>query len=232
MRAGLDVQVRFCGAYKVSLTTVTLPLGHFAVTLLNCSRASALGKGTNTFVAFMRRTLMHLIGAPAQSQGVKARGVLHQAFAAAIVQHELREFYRLMAMLQSLVMRPVPVNGEDNGYLTLRRLATWLRDATRRMCILVELAEQCHGKKVRLHQAQCVRTASYLDDRAQQGQLVKLGPCNMRPPSNGAKDNSICLQYRVGSWQQYSSTTRRAARLLCKSTRHVCCAVCVSRSPP
>lgn len=90
---------------------------------------------------------MQLIGAPAQSQALKTRGVLHQAFAAAIVQHELREFYRLMAMLQSLVLRPV--SAEDTGYLTLRRLATWLRDATRRMCILVELAEQCHGKKVR-----------------------------------------------------------------------------------
>ena len=90
---------------------------------------------------------MHLIGAPAHSQEFKARGVLHQAFAAAIVQHELREFYRLMAMLQSLVLRPV--SADDTGYLTLRRLATWLRDATRRMCILVELAEQCHGLQVR-----------------------------------------------------------------------------------
>jgi Gamma tubulin complex component N-terminal len=94
---------------------------------------------------------MHLIGAPAHSQEFKTRGVLHQALAAAVVQHELREFYRLMAMLQSLVLRPVATGAgdSDTGYLTLRRLATWLRDATRRMCTLVELAEQCHGKKAR-----------------------------------------------------------------------------------
>lgn len=76
---------------------------------------------------------------------MKSRGVLHQAFAAAIM-HELREYYRLMAMLQSLVLRPVST--DDMAYLTLTRLAAWLRDPTRRMAILVELAQQCHGKKV------------------------------------------------------------------------------------
>ena len=74
------------------------------------------------------------------------RGILHQALSAAVT-HELREYYRLIAMLQSLVLRPVTTEHPD--YLTLHRLESWLADPMHRMAILVDLAHQCHGCRVR-----------------------------------------------------------------------------------
>jgi gamma-tubulin complex component 3 len=96
---------------------------------------------------------MQLVGSRTHAPATMARGLVHQAFAAAIVQNELKEFYRLIAMLQALSLRPRPGGAaggrEDTGYLTPKRLRVWLKDPLRRMRLLVVLAEACHDKKAR-----------------------------------------------------------------------------------
>lgn len=94
-----------------------------------------------------RRLVMSMVGYYSHSAATADRGIVHQAFADAVVQNELREFYRLMAMLGALAQRSQ--SATDNAYLTPRRLRVWLLDPTRRMRILGHMAQQCEGKKVR-----------------------------------------------------------------------------------
>lgn len=90
---------------------------------------------------------MDMVGYYSHNPATAGRGIVHQAFADAVVQHELREFYRLMAMLGALARRPR--SAADNTYLSVRRLRVWLLDPTRRMRILAHVARQCEGRKVR-----------------------------------------------------------------------------------
>lgn len=89
---------------------------------------------------------MSMVGYYSHNPSAAGRGIVHQAFADAVVQNELRDFYRLMAMLGALSRRP---RSEDSAYLSVRRLRVWLLDPTRRMRILAHVAQQCEGKKVR-----------------------------------------------------------------------------------
>jgi gamma-tubulin complex component 3 len=88
--------------------------------------------------------LKSLVGAEANLTRHK-QGIMHQAFAAAIMQHELREFFRLLAMLQALVLKPV--SSSDASYLTIDRLSAFLQSAHRRIRMLVTLAEHCNKHK-------------------------------------------------------------------------------------
>lgn len=69
------------------------------------------------------------------------RGLVYQALASAITDVQLTEYYRFLAMLQSLSM---------NGELTKRRLHCWLEEPARRMQLLAELLCRCEGLKVRI----------------------------------------------------------------------------------
>lgn len=73
-------------------------------------------------------------------------GTVGQAFASAL-QDELSDYYKLLAVLESQSMNPIPMTGSDSGspanYLSLRRLAVWLAEPMVRMRLMAVLVDRC-----------------------------------------------------------------------------------------
>jgi Gamma tubulin complex component N-terminal len=95
-----------------------------------------------------------LLGDGAAAGG--ALGLVHQALVSAVTDGELSEYFRMLAMLQSLAMH-TPDSSSD-AYLTLPRLEVWLEDPAQRMRLLKQLLLSCQGLKARTpHLSPCVR---------------------------------------------------------------------------
>jgi gamma-tubulin complex component 3 len=77
-------------------------------------------------------------------------GTVGQAFCSAL-NDELTDYYKLLAVLESHSMNPIPTPGSDLGlqgnYLSLRRLDVWLAEPTVRMRLMAVLADGCRGLK-------------------------------------------------------------------------------------
>lgn len=71
-------------------------------------------------------------------------GTVGQAFCAAL-QDELSDYYKLLAILESQSLNPIPMASESNSgnYLSLRRLAVWLAEPTVRMRLMAVLVDSC-----------------------------------------------------------------------------------------
>ncbi|KAJ6824446.1 gamma-tubulin complex component 3 [Iris pallida] len=73
-------------------------------------------------------------------------GTVGQAFASAL-QDELAEYYKLLAVLESQSMNPIPSSALDAGspanYLSLRRLSVWLAEPMVRMRLMAVLVDRC-----------------------------------------------------------------------------------------
>eukprot|EP00892_Ulva_mutabilis_P008835 jgi/Ulvmu1/6323/UM029_0031.1 len=93
-------------------------------------------------LGWLYKLVMSMVGYYCHSAATAERGIVHQAFADAVMQSELRDFYRLIAMLGAMAQKP-----PADGPLTTRRLRVWLQDPTRRMRVLAHVARQCEGKK-------------------------------------------------------------------------------------
>ncbi|KAJ1697843.1 hypothetical protein LUZ63_006355 [Rhynchospora breviuscula] len=77
-------------------------------------------------------------------------GTVGQAFCSAL-NDELTDYYKLLAVLESHSMNPIPTPGSDSGlqgnYLSLRRLDVWLAEPTVRMRLMAVLVDGCRGLK-------------------------------------------------------------------------------------
>ncbi|XP_062194021.1 gamma-tubulin complex component 3-like [Phragmites australis] len=75
-------------------------------------------------------------------------GTVAQAFCSAL-QDELSDYYKLLAVLESYSLNPIPTPGSDSGvsgnYLSLRRLAVWLAEPAVRMRLMAVLVDGCRG---------------------------------------------------------------------------------------
>uniref|UniRef100_M8BJJ5 Gamma-tubulin complex component n=1 Tax=Aegilops tauschii TaxID=37682 RepID=M8BJJ5_AEGTA len=75
-------------------------------------------------------------------------GTVAQAFCSAL-QEELSDYYKLLAVLESYSLNPIPTPGSDSGvsgnYLSLRRLVVWLAEPTVRMRLMAVLVDGCRG---------------------------------------------------------------------------------------
>ena len=75
-------------------------------------------------------------------------GTVTQAFCSAL-QEELSDYYKLLAVLESYSLNPIPTPGSDSGvssnYLSLRRLAVWLAEPAVRMRLMAVLVDGCRG---------------------------------------------------------------------------------------
>ncbi|CAL5081701.1 unnamed protein product [Urochloa decumbens] len=75
-------------------------------------------------------------------------GTVAQAFCSAL-QEELSDYYKLLAVLESYSLNPIPTPGSDSGvsgnYLSLRRLAVWLAEPAVRMRLMAVLVDGCRG---------------------------------------------------------------------------------------
>nr|CAD1826168.1 unnamed protein product [Ananas comosus var. bracteatus] len=75
-------------------------------------------------------------------------GTVGQAFCSAL-QDELSDYYKLLAVLESQSLNPIPTPGSDSGvpgnYLSLRRLAVWLAEPFVRMRLMAVLVDGCRG---------------------------------------------------------------------------------------
>ncbi|XP_072983837.1 gamma-tubulin complex component 3 [Typha latifolia] len=75
-------------------------------------------------------------------------GTVGQAFCSAL-QDELSDYYRLLAVLESHSLNPIPTPGSDSGvpgnYLSLRRLAVWLTEPMVRMRLMAVLVDGCRA---------------------------------------------------------------------------------------
>ncbi|KAK4792696.1 hypothetical protein SAY86_023131 [Trapa natans] len=72
-------------------------------------------------------------------------GTVGQAFCAAL-QDELSEYYKLLAVLESQSMNPIPLVSESassGNYLTLRRLSVWLAEPLVKMRLMAVLVDKC-----------------------------------------------------------------------------------------
>lgn len=71
-------------------------------------------------------------------------GTVGQAFCAAL-QDELSDYYKLLAILESQSLNPIPMASESNSgnYLSLRRLAVWLAEPMVRMRLMAVLVDSC-----------------------------------------------------------------------------------------
>lgn len=71
-------------------------------------------------------------------------GTVGQAFCAAL-QDELSDYYKLLAVLESQSLNPIPLVSESSSgnYLSLRRLAVWLAEPTVRMRLMAVLVDSC-----------------------------------------------------------------------------------------
>ncbi|KAK3133460.1 hypothetical protein QOZ80_6AG0536820 [Eleusine coracana subsp. coracana] len=75
-------------------------------------------------------------------------GTVAQAFCSAL-QDELSDYYKLLAVLESHSLNPVPAPGSDSvvsgNYLSLRRLVVWLAEPAVRMRLMAVLVDGCRG---------------------------------------------------------------------------------------
>ncbi|XP_010917258.1 gamma-tubulin complex component 3 [Elaeis guineensis] len=75
-------------------------------------------------------------------------GTIGQAFCSAL-QDELSDYYKLLAVLESQSLNPIPTAGSDSGvpgnYLSLRRLAVWLAEPMVRMRLMAVLVDMCRS---------------------------------------------------------------------------------------
>ncbi|KAL5648612.1 hypothetical protein ACJX0J_039421, partial [Zea mays] len=75
-------------------------------------------------------------------------GTITQTFCSAL-QEELSDYYKLLAVLESYSLNPIPTPGSDSGvssnYLSLRRLAVWLAEPVVRMRLMAVLVDGCRG---------------------------------------------------------------------------------------
>lgn len=73
-------------------------------------------------------------------------GTVAQAFCSAL-QDELSDYYKLLAVLESQALNPIPSTGSSSGdlrnYLSLRRLAVWLAEPMVRMRLMAVLVDGC-----------------------------------------------------------------------------------------
>ncbi|KAJ0792014.1 putative gamma-tubulin complex component protein [Helianthus annuus] len=76
-------------------------------------------------------------------------GTVAQAFCAAL-QDELTEYYKLLAVLQSQSMNPIPLVSENvssGNYLSLRRLSVWFAEPMVKMRLMAVLVDSCKDLK-------------------------------------------------------------------------------------
>ncbi|KAJ0809165.1 putative gamma-tubulin complex component protein [Helianthus annuus] len=76
-------------------------------------------------------------------------GTVAQAFCAAL-QDELTEYYKLLAVLQSQSMNPIPLvseNASSGNYLSLRRLTVWFAEPMVKMRLMAVLVDSCKDLK-------------------------------------------------------------------------------------
>nr|XP_043609048.1 gamma-tubulin complex component 3 [Erigeron canadensis]XP_043609049.1 gamma-tubulin complex component 3 [Erigeron canadensis] len=76
-------------------------------------------------------------------------GTVAQAFCAAL-QDELSEYYKLLAVLHSQAMNPIPLVSENvssGNYLSLRRLLVWFSEPMVKMRLMAVLVDSCRGLK-------------------------------------------------------------------------------------
>ncbi|KAJ9543793.1 hypothetical protein OSB04_023500 [Centaurea solstitialis] len=76
-------------------------------------------------------------------------GTVAQAFCAAL-QDELSEYYKLLAVLQSQSMNPIPLvseNASSGNYLSLRRLSVWFAEPMVKMRLMALLVDGCKALK-------------------------------------------------------------------------------------
>ncbi|KAI4341281.1 hypothetical protein MLD38_026021 [Melastoma candidum] len=76
-------------------------------------------------------------------------GTVGHAFCAAL-QDELSEYYKLLAVLESQSMNPIPPVSENAGsanYLSLRRLSVWLAEPMVKMRLMAVLVDKCRVLK-------------------------------------------------------------------------------------
>ncbi|KAI7729463.1 hypothetical protein M8C21_020370 [Ambrosia artemisiifolia] len=76
-------------------------------------------------------------------------GTVAQAFCAAL-QDELSEYYKLLAVLQSQAMNPIPLvseNASSGNYLSLRRLLVWFAEPMVKMRLMAVLVDSCKDLK-------------------------------------------------------------------------------------
>ncbi|TVU09748.1 hypothetical protein EJB05_43242, partial [Eragrostis curvula] len=75
-------------------------------------------------------------------------GTVAQALCSAL-QDELSDYYKLLAVLESYSLNPIPAPGSDSGvsgnYLSLRRLSVWLAEPAVRMRLMAVLVDGCRG---------------------------------------------------------------------------------------
>ncbi|XP_008791865.3 gamma-tubulin complex component 3 [Phoenix dactylifera] len=75
-------------------------------------------------------------------------GTVGQAFCSAL-QDELSDYYKLLAVLESQSLNPIPTAGSDSGvpgnYLSLRRLVVWLAEPMVRMRLMAVLVDMCRN---------------------------------------------------------------------------------------
>uniref|UniRef100_A0A453N9R8 Gamma-tubulin complex component n=1 Tax=Aegilops tauschii subsp. strangulata TaxID=200361 RepID=A0A453N9R8_AEGTS len=75
-------------------------------------------------------------------------GTVAQAFCSAL-QEELSDYYKLLAVLESYSLNPIPTPGSDSGvsgnYLSLRRLVVWLAEPAVKMRLMAVLVDGCRG---------------------------------------------------------------------------------------
>lgn len=74
-------------------------------------------------------------------------GTIGQAFCAAM-QDELSEYYKLLAVLESQSMNPIPMVSESatsGNYLSLRRLSVWFVEPMVKMKLMATLVEKCRS---------------------------------------------------------------------------------------
>ncbi|XP_068645827.1 gamma-tubulin complex component 3-like [Aristolochia californica] len=75
-------------------------------------------------------------------------GTVGQAFCAAL-QDELSDYYKLLAVLETQSLHPIPLvsemasSGHSGNYLSLRRLAVWFAEPMVRMRLMAVLVESC-----------------------------------------------------------------------------------------
>ncbi|KAK4487246.1 hypothetical protein RD792_006150 [Penstemon davidsonii] len=72
-------------------------------------------------------------------------GTVGQAFCAAL-QDELSEYYKLLAVLETQAMNPIPLvseNASSGNYLSLRRLSVWFSEPIVKMRLMAVLVDSC-----------------------------------------------------------------------------------------
>uniref|UniRef100_A0A7N1A3W6 Gamma-tubulin complex component n=1 Tax=Kalanchoe fedtschenkoi TaxID=63787 RepID=A0A7N1A3W6_KALFE len=76
-------------------------------------------------------------------------GTVGQAFCAAM-QDELSEYYKLLAVLESQSMNPIPLVSESvtsGNYLSLRRLSVWFVEPMVKMRLMASLVDKCGSSR-------------------------------------------------------------------------------------